>query len=446
MPTRIRQRRAAPDSPALKQLGQRLREARVAAGLSQAQLGAPYYTRAHVSAIELGKIRPAMKSLEHMATKLGKPASHFMDDRQLGEERGERAVAIAHAHQLTAEGKADEAIEILTSLLAHEQPRLERAGILRALGRAHWEAGRGAKSAAALQEALDIYQANGSVEMIARTRAQLGMALHLLMSYSEAAEHFSEALRAMARGELKDPVLKVHVLHNLGLTFYQRNEFSLALEHFERAENEGADIGDPKWLASLFAAIGMSFHQLKDYDAALAYLGKSEALFESIRNRSRVAEIRFQRGRSLLAVGHRAKGTETLREAERLASEAGNQALSTRIAMVAAFAQVESGDHSVGVAGLRAALSRSDTFGEPALRVATRIAFARSLRMLEASEAAPIIGEAERGLREALEILKEQPGPELGEAYAELSEVLSRRGLAEEALSYSRRAFELSRR
>ncbi|MEP6694426.1 MAG: helix-turn-helix transcriptional regulator, partial [Chloroflexota bacterium] len=78
MPTRTRQRRAAPDSPALRQLGQRLREARVEAGLSQAQLGAPYYTRAHVSAIELGKIRPAMKSLEHMATKLGKPASHFM--------------------------------------------------------------------------------------------------------------------------------------------------------------------------------------------------------------------------------------------------------------------------------------------------------------------------------------------------------------------------------
>ena len=114
--------------------------------------------------------------------------------------------------------------------------------------------------------------------------------------------------------------------------------------------------------------------------------------------------------------------------------------------MVAALAQVEGGDHTVGIAGLRAALSRSDTFGEPALRVATRIAFARSLRMFEPSEAATIVGDAERGLREALDILKDQPGPELGEVYAELSELLSRRGLAEEALSYSRRAFELSRR
>jgi tetratricopeptide (TPR) repeat protein len=297
-----------------------------------------------------------------------------------------------------------------------------------------------------LQEALDIYVANGNVELIARTRAQLGMALHLLLSYAEAAEHFSEALRAMARGELRDPVLKVHVLHNLGLTFFQRNQFSLALEHFERAESEGADVGDPKWLASLFAAIGMSFHQLKDYDAALAYLGKSEALFESIRNRSRVAEIRFHRGRGLLAIGHRTKAMETLGQAERLAGEARNSVLETRIGMVIGQAQVEGGEHVAGLARLRAVRSRADVLGEPALRVATRIVFARALKTTDPAQAQQLVGEAEQGLREAVNILQDTPGPELSEAYAELSDVLSRRGLSEEALGYARRAFELSRR
>jgi tetratricopeptide (TPR) repeat protein len=380
-----------------------------------------------------------MKSLEHMAAKLGKPVSYFMADRRLEEERGERAVAMARAHQLTAEGKAAEAIRILTPLLEREQTRLERADVLRALGRAYWEAGQGAKSASVLQEALDIYKSHSKVELIARTRAQLGMALHLLMSYAEAAEHFSEALRAMARGELRDPVLKVHVLHNLGLTFYQRNEFSLALEHFERAESEGADVGDPKWLASLFAAIGMSFHQLKDYDAALAYLGKSEALFESIRNRSRVAEIRLQRGRGLLAIGHRAKGMETLREAARLASEADNPVLETRIAMITGLAQVDGGDEAAGIASLRSAHLRAGVLRDPALGVATAISLARGVKGLDTNE-------AERVLRAAIEMTQERPGPELGEMYAELSDVLSRRGLAEEALGYARRAFELSRR
>ena len=97
MPTSTRRRRAAPESTALRQLGGRLREARVAAGLSQAQLGAPYYTRAHVSAIELGKIRPAMKSLEHMATKLAKPASYFMEDAEIDMQRRAKAYRERHA-------------------------------------------------------------------------------------------------------------------------------------------------------------------------------------------------------------------------------------------------------------------------------------------------------------------------------------------------------------
>lgn len=345
---------------------------------------------------------------------------------------------MARAHQLTAEGKAADAIKILTPLLEQEQTRLERAEVLRALGRAYWEAGHGAKSASVLQEALDIYRSHSNVELIARTRAQLGMALHLLMSYAEAAEHFSEALRAMARGELRDPVLKVHVLHNLGLTFFQRNEFSLALEHFERAENEGADIGDPKWLASLFAAIGMSFHQLKDYDAALAYLGKSEALFESIRNRSRVAQIRFQRGRGLLALGHRAKAMETLREAEQLASAAENPVLETWIALTAALAQVEGGDETAGFAGLRSAHARAGVLRDPALGVAAALIVSRGLKGRYTTE-------AEKVLRDAINKMQDRPSPELGEMYAELSDVLSRRGLAEEALGYARRALELSR-
>jgi tetratricopeptide (TPR) repeat protein len=380
-----------------------------------------------------------MKSLEHMATKLGKAASYFLEDRRLEEQRGERAVAIARAQQLTAEGKAAEAVKLLTPLLEQEQTRLERAGVLRALGRAYWEAGFGAKAATVLQEALDIYQANGNAELIARTRAQLGMALHLLMSYAEAAEHFSEALRAMARGELRDPVLKVHVLHNLGLTFFQRNEFSLALEHFERAESEGADIGDPKWLASLFAGIGMSFHQLKDYDAALAYLGKSEILFESIRNKSRVAEIRFQRGRGQLAMGHRAKGMETLREAQALAHDAENAVLETRIVMNVGVAQLEGGDEEEGLACLRHAQSRAEVLGDRALQVATTVALVRFIK-------AQAPGEAEQLLRATIDMMQDRPGPELGETYAELSDVLSRRGLAEEALGYARRAFEMTKR
>src|SRR5207247_7522529 len=115
--TRTRRRRPAPLSPSLKKLGERLREARTAAGMSQAQLGAPYFTRAHVSAIELGKIRPAMRSLEHMAKKLDKPASYFLDDADLERARGERELEIGAIAGLLTFGSAPEALRRAEKLL-----------------------------------------------------------------------------------------------------------------------------------------------------------------------------------------------------------------------------------------------------------------------------------------------------------------------------------------
>jgi transcriptional regulator with XRE-family HTH domain len=49
-------------------------------GLSQSQLGAPFFTRAMVSAVELGKISPALKTLAHFASKLEVPLEDLIPD------------------------------------------------------------------------------------------------------------------------------------------------------------------------------------------------------------------------------------------------------------------------------------------------------------------------------------------------------------------------------
>jgi len=68
-PRRKRTPPAAGDTYA--QLGERIREARQARGLTQAALGAPYFTRSFVSAIEHGKPGVSIKALRHFAKTLG---------------------------------------------------------------------------------------------------------------------------------------------------------------------------------------------------------------------------------------------------------------------------------------------------------------------------------------------------------------------------------------
>ncbi len=109
---RTRRRNPAPVSTSLARIGERIRAARAEAGMSQSQLGKPHFTRAYISAVELGKIQPSMKSLEFLCTRLGKPMSFFVGERDRGLD-----ATIRSARDLVAGGHATEAIALLDSLL-----------------------------------------------------------------------------------------------------------------------------------------------------------------------------------------------------------------------------------------------------------------------------------------------------------------------------------------
>lgn len=61
-------------------IGQRLKEARLAAGLSQRQLCGDTITRNMLSQIENGVARPSMDTLQILAKRLGRPVSFFLEE------------------------------------------------------------------------------------------------------------------------------------------------------------------------------------------------------------------------------------------------------------------------------------------------------------------------------------------------------------------------------
>lgn len=62
------------------ELGQKLRSARLDAGLSQRQLCGDEITRNMLSQIENGSARPSMDTLRYLAGRLGKPISFFLEE------------------------------------------------------------------------------------------------------------------------------------------------------------------------------------------------------------------------------------------------------------------------------------------------------------------------------------------------------------------------------
>ncbi len=109
------------------QLGQRLRQARQEAGLSQRQLCGDVITRNMLSQIENGSARPSMDTLVYLAAQLGKPVSYFLEEASGHSERVQR---LREAYR---EGNFSQALELLrepTETFSEEQGLLRQLCLL----------------------------------------------------------------------------------------------------------------------------------------------------------------------------------------------------------------------------------------------------------------------------------------------------------------------------
>src|SRR5437762_9108149 len=109
-------------------LGERLRQLRVAAGLTQTDLAGERFSKEYVSQIERGKTRPTHETIEWLAGKLGVDPG-FLEKGVSADERSRAEAMLARAEALTNAHHYDEAIEELensrTAVLATGAPELE---------------------------------------------------------------------------------------------------------------------------------------------------------------------------------------------------------------------------------------------------------------------------------------------------------------------------------
>ena len=110
------------------ELGEKIRQARLDAGMSQRQLCGEEITRNMLSLIENGGAKPSMKTLTVLARRLGKPVGYFLDDTAPDPtELTASAEALRQAEEALAEGKDIYASQLLDHVTT---PYLKREALL----------------------------------------------------------------------------------------------------------------------------------------------------------------------------------------------------------------------------------------------------------------------------------------------------------------------------
>src|SRR5437870_11806839 len=118
-------------------LGERLRQLRVSAGLTQTHLAGDRFSKEFVSQIERGKTRPTRDTIEWLAQRLSVDAD-FLQNGVSTDERSRIGTMLGGAEALSESDRNDEAValvdEIRTAVLATGSPELE----VRALAVESW--------------------------------------------------------------------------------------------------------------------------------------------------------------------------------------------------------------------------------------------------------------------------------------------------------------------
>jgi tetratricopeptide (TPR) repeat protein len=308
-------------------LGERLRQLRVAAGMTQTELAGERFSKEYVSQIERGKTRPTRETVEWIAGRLGVDAG-FLANGVSADERGRVDAAIARAEALLEARRNPEAIEEFESLrsavLATGLPELE----VRALsGEAtvRMREGQVREALGLLDRARHLTE---GPEFSDLERADIlfwiGVARFKLSSVQTAINLFDEALKLAESTELPSDHLRSNIFAWRSRCYQRRRDLEAAREDVERALELAEGLNDRHTTADIFFTASAIADREGHWVLARSYAERAKAIYEELEDRRNLGRLMNNLGGLNFLLGHPAEAESILKDAFRIALEIGN--------------------------------------------------------------------------------------------------------------------------
>ena len=325
--TATRQQQRLSAAQAGLRLGERLRQLRVAAGLTQTELAGDRFSKEYVSQIERGKTRPTPETIQWLAAQLGVDAG-FLANGVSSDERGRVDAALARADALVEARRNDDALAefetIKPAVLATGLPELE----VRALsGEATVRMRRvEIREAIALLERARALTEGSSFSDVERADVlfRLGVARFKLNSVQSAIGLFDEALKIAERSEIPSDYLRSNILAWRSRCYRRRRDFEAAREDVERALELAESLNDKRTAADVYFQASIIADREGHWVLARAYAERAKAAYEDIADRNNLGRLLNNLGGINFLLGHQDEALTLLKDSVRIALEVGN--------------------------------------------------------------------------------------------------------------------------
>lgn len=355
-------------------IGQRIREARQRAGLTQQQLAGERYTKAYVSALETGIARPSMVALAYLSERLGLPASHFIDETNPAWTR------LAVDMRLAA-GDWQAAADGYRALLDDVQDEIIRAELLRGLAEALARLDRGRDAIAAASEAARIYGAAGREADAALARYWLAYGLYQSDNEPDARSLLLALLEQVRGGLGVEPDFEMRLLTSLAAVESRSGQPARALTYLEEARGLAADLDDRRRAAFLFN-LAVGYREVGDFEAAIRAGTQGMALYRAAGAIFESARIENDLALAYLATGQVERAWELVRDARSQIEATGDERWLAAVTDTEAQIALATGDTDAALRLAGTAHELAARSGNDLARLQAVLTEARALRRI----------------------------------------------------------------
>ena len=412
-----------------KTLGERVRSARRDAGLSQAQLAGDELTKGFISQIESGLVRPSIRSLQHIASTLGRPLDYFIADEPLA------ATKRVTFHRIAAEAAAERADwpvaqEEAEAGFAVAVDPAERATFLRLLASAALYQGRREEAFDRVTQGLALLDQAKQPLDAARLLYVRGLAYGEAGQLVASTEAFETVRDLVEKFEIIEPRLRARVSVALGTAYRRLGRTTKAIASYESALATATRANELKLAAQGFMGIAVSHYDAGDLDAAISSYDRALVLFERLADTSFELHVRQSLASIHFQQGHLAQARELADRTIARAAEVGDEHWGAVAQVVRARILLSEGN----AADAKAVATRAEQVLD---RVGDQIQRAHALRVIAAaSESRGEILETDRAFRRAIDLLSSiDDRADLTLAASEYAQILRARGAIDEAFA-----------
>jgi tetratricopeptide (TPR) repeat protein len=333
--------------PTSLRLGERLRQLRVAAGLTQTELAGDRFSKEYVSQIERGKTRPTAETVEWLAQRLGVDPA-FLAHGVSSDDRSRVEASLARAEALLENARDDEALAEIES---------SRAAIL-ATGLPELEVRSIQTESYALMRRGDT---RGAIELLVRAATlvegptfsdaqradvlwRLGVCRYRLSSIETAIGLLNEALVLAERSGLPCDKLRSQIFSWRSRCYRRRRDLEAAREDAERALELAEGLNDRRLAANAYFQASVIADRSGHWVLARNYAERAKLYYEELADQDNVGRLLNNLGGLNFLLGKPDEAVSYLKDAFRIALDSGNEADAAQAVSSLAQVHLRTGD------------------------------------------------------------------------------------------------------